>query len=228
MVAQCAGCNTYPIWAALIIGALGGAVFHAVHWVEIKLRMDDPLDAVPVHFGGGVFGVICAPIFQAVESKDGITMAGIAPDGLVLGWNIAGLVCIILWAGFWSTLMFGGLKMIGKLRIDRETEFKGNDQIKHGESAYPRDAWIEMQYSMKNEKQKGASNDNAGDLPPHMQSGSNDKDEKGYNNAFEMMPTFGMLHKASSGFMSGVTLNAAQNLAKQGQDNKAMDAITEG
>ena len=107
--------------------------------------------------------------FQAVESKDGIAMAGIAPDGLVLGWNIAGLVCIILWAGFWSTLMFGGLKMIGKLRIDRETEFKGNDQIKHGESAYPRDAWIEMQYSMKNEKQKGTSNDNAGDLPPHMQ-----------------------------------------------------------
>ena len=32
MVAQCAGCNNYPVWAALIIGGMGGAVFHGVHW----------------------------------------------------------------------------------------------------------------------------------------------------------------------------------------------------
>ena len=57
---------------------------------------------------------------------------------------------------------------------------------------------------------------------------SNGKEEKAYNNAFEMMPAFGMLHKASSGFMSGVTLQAAQDLANKGQDNKAMDAINEG
>ena len=30
----------------------------------MKARMDDPLDAVPVHFGGGVLGVICGPIFK--------------------------------------------------------------------------------------------------------------------------------------------------------------------
>ena len=64
MVAQCAGCNNYPVWASLIIGAMGGAVFHGVHWLEMKARMDDPLDAVPVHFGGGVLGVICGPIFK--------------------------------------------------------------------------------------------------------------------------------------------------------------------
>ena len=32
--------------------------------LEMKARMDDPLDAVPVHFGGGVLGVICGPIFK--------------------------------------------------------------------------------------------------------------------------------------------------------------------
>lgn len=30
----------------------------------MKARMDDPLDAVPVHFGGGLLGVICGPIFK--------------------------------------------------------------------------------------------------------------------------------------------------------------------
>ena len=101
-------------------------------------------------------------------------MAAIAPDANALGWNILGLLCIILWAAFWSILMFGGLSMIKKLRIDRETEFKGNDQIKHGESAYPRDAWVEMQYQMKNEKQKGpqsANQANSDALPPNMQVG---------------------------------------------------------
>ena len=69
MVAQCAGCNIFPIWAALIVGGIGGATFHLVHWLTIKARMDDPLDAVAVHFGGGCLGVITAPIFK-VNSKD--------------------------------------------------------------------------------------------------------------------------------------------------------------
>jgi len=87
-----------------------------------------------------------------------------------------------------------------------------------------------MQDQMKNAAPKANGDKNAeqGDLPPHMQQGqANGEGEKAYNNAFEMMPTFGMLHKASSGFMSGVTLAAAQEKAKQGQDNKAMDAINE-
>jgi hypothetical protein len=166
---------------------------------------------------------------QGEGNFEGIAIAAIEPDWNALGWNIVGLLAIIVWADVWSILMFGGLYMIKKLRIDRETEFKGNDLIKHGEAAYPRDAWVEMQYQMKNAPPKG-SEQPEGDVPPHMQQQgtSNNKEEKAYNNAFEMMPAFGMLHKASSGFMSGVTLQAAQDLAKnKGQDNKAMDAIHE-
>merc|ERR1712223_147929 len=227
MVAQCAGCNSFPIWAALIIGGMGGAVFHGVHWLTIKARMDDPLDAVAVHFGGGCLGVIAAPIFRAKTDPTGIALAAIEPSGEALGWNIAGLVAIIAWAGFWSVLMFGGLSLIKKLRIDRETEFKGNDLIKHGESAYPRDAWVEMQYSMKNAPPNASNPDNAA-LPPNMQGTSNNKEEKSYNNAFEMMPAFGMLHKGASGFMNTVTLSNAQEIAKkEGHDNKAYPTLDE-
>ena len=32
------------------------------------------------------------------------------------------------------------------LRVDCDHEFKGMDLLKHGESAYPADAWVEAQY----------------------------------------------------------------------------------
>ena len=32
------------------------------------------------------------------------------------------------------------------LRVEMEHEFKGMDLLKHGESAYPADAWVEQQY----------------------------------------------------------------------------------
>ena len=38
MVAQCAGCDAFEPWAALIVGAIGGAAFILVHAVMIKLK----------------------------------------------------------------------------------------------------------------------------------------------------------------------------------------------
>ena len=64
-----------------------------------------------------------------------------------LGVNIAGLLSIIVWAGFHSCLIFGGLKYFGLLRINPVDEFSGYDIIKHGESAYPKSAWKEAQYN---------------------------------------------------------------------------------
>ena len=53
MVSQCAGCDVYMPWAALLVGVFGGWAFVAVHWAMLKARLDDPLDAVAVHGGGG-------------------------------------------------------------------------------------------------------------------------------------------------------------------------------
>ena len=56
MVAQCAGCNLYEPWAAILIGLMAGPVFIGVHDLMLRLRLDDPLDAVAVHGGGGTLG----------------------------------------------------------------------------------------------------------------------------------------------------------------------------
>ena len=87
----------------------------------LRFRLDDPLDAVAVHGGGGIVGLLCVPWFMYAGQAEG--QRGIFWDGhtsfpwLVLGHNIAGAVAIMAWAGTQSTLLFGGLKMLGILRV---------------------------------------------------------------------------------------------------------------
>lgn len=66
-VALCAGCNVYDAWAAVVVGALSGPLFLYFNYVLLRLRIDDPLDAIPVHGVGGVWGTLCVYIFK----KDG-------------------------------------------------------------------------------------------------------------------------------------------------------------
>ena len=51
--------------------------------------------------------------------------------------NIAGLLVISVWTMGLCSLMFGILKLLGLLRVDRQTEILGMDVVKHGEPAYP-------------------------------------------------------------------------------------------
>jgi len=201
MVAQCAGCDVYMPWAALLIGTFGGWAFFGVHELMLKMRLDDPLDAVAVHGGGGLVGILCVPFF---EFEHGIFWAGgSSAPWEKLGINIAGGLVIILWSGFWSIAIFGILKATKLLRIDRDIEFQGMDAVKHGEPAYPAEAWVELQYAKKNSK-------NEANAPP-MQ-GNTGGQSKAYNDAFQMMPTTGGLFRQMSknmpeGFAGPATTN---------------------
>lgn len=54
-------------WAALIFGIFGGLTYAVVAKVLLSLRIDDPIDAIPVHFGGGLIGTLLTAFF--VQSK---------------------------------------------------------------------------------------------------------------------------------------------------------------
>merc|ERR1712012_929655 len=103
MVAQCAGCNVYEPWAAMVIGA--GA-------------------AVAVHGGGGMWGLLCVPFFMSAGLKEG--ERGIIFDGhlghpwTVLGVQVAAIAAILAWSIFWSSIIFGSMKMIKMLRVSTE------------------------------------------------------------------------------------------------------------
>lgn len=140
MVAICAGADSMYPWAAWLTGVFGGMCFFAVSRLLNRLRIDDAIDAVGVHAGAGLAGILCKPffafnggIFYGNEDKVG---------GYMLGWNIAGVLIIIIWTLFTSGVLFIVLKKTGMLRVDdliinsdfRKTETI--DQHEHGEVAY--------------------------------------------------------------------------------------------
>ena len=53
IIAQCAGCDRYIPAFSAIIGVMGGLVYLLGHKSMVLLKLDDPLDAVAVHAGGG-------------------------------------------------------------------------------------------------------------------------------------------------------------------------------
>ena len=46
MVAICAGCNVVDPWAAAVIGVIAAVAYHFWSCMMLKMKIDDPLDAV--------------------------------------------------------------------------------------------------------------------------------------------------------------------------------------
>lgn len=219
MVALCAGCDAYEPWAALVVGFFAGLSFIGVHYAMLAGQMDDPLDAVAVHGGGGLCGLFLLPFFM---NGTGIFWTGADPQGdgaMTLAFNIAGAVCIITWSAFWSALMFFPLSYFRVFRIGRDMEFRGVDIVKHGEAAYPAEAWVEIQY---NNTKLGTS----GSVPAHMGGGGRESSEA-YNNPFEMMPAQGKLftgmNNAFSGFSAAMMAKDEDDDNKTAVDNRAFE-----
>ena len=77
---------------------------------------------------GGSLGVICVAFFM---QGSGIFWSGNTSEPwIILGNNLLGLLTIFVWAGLWSTLIFGSLSAAKILRVDRETEFRGSDLVR--------------------------------------------------------------------------------------------------
>jgi ammonium transporter, Amt family len=60
-------CATVETWAAVIIGIFSGFFYLAGSKLLIRLRIDDAVDAIPVHMIGGAWGVISAGLFSKGE-----------------------------------------------------------------------------------------------------------------------------------------------------------------
>lgn len=92
--------------------------FRTQNQITFSFPVDDPLDAVAVHMGGGLWGLVAVALFQ----DEGIVYGGSAE---VLAWNMIGALAIMGWAGGLCFLMFGALRLVGWLRIPIEMEIQG-------------------------------------------------------------------------------------------------------
>ncbi|XP_033758905.1 putative ammonium transporter 1 [Pecten maximus] len=139
MCAICGCVDSIPSYIAVVIGALGGMQYMFFSWFVLnKFRVDDPLDAVAVHMGGGLLGVISVAFFH---EEVGIFYNWNMESVLTLAWQCVGILAVVVWTGGTCGIMFGTLKALNILRVPLEYELKGLDIPKHGVSAYPTEAY---------------------------------------------------------------------------------------
>lgn len=144
MVSACAGCDKMPVWTSAITGSIAGMAYLAFSELCLIMRIDDPLDAFAVHFGGGLWGLISA----CLVTEKGLLFSLIDSEKVKfdealwqLCWQSVCAVAIIVWSALVLTPAFLILKAFGKMRVPREVEIRGLDIFKHGEAAYPLTAY---------------------------------------------------------------------------------------
>ncbi len=136
LVAITAPCAFVLPHESVIIGAIGGLVVVVSAIALEKLRIDDPVGAVPVHMANGIWGTLSVGLF-------GREAMGLARDGLFhgggfgqLGVQALGSLAVIAFVGAGMFLIFKVMDMTVGLRVSREEELKGLDISEHGMEAY--------------------------------------------------------------------------------------------
>ena len=139
LVAVTAGCANVDAIGSFIIGAVAGVlVCVAVYFIEDKLKVDDPVGAVAVHFGNGVLGTICVGLFacgtDTMPEAQGLFYGG---GFHLLGVQLLGLLAIGVWTAVTMFITFFIIKKTVGLRVSAHEEIVGLDKMEHGlESAY--------------------------------------------------------------------------------------------
>ncbi|KAL7551497.1 hypothetical protein ACHAWF_014687 [Thalassiosira exigua] len=137
----CAGTNT---WAAFPIGSVGALVGLGINTLVCRWHIDDPVGAIGVHAGSGMWGLLSVGLF-ADSQLPGLDLKY---DGLFRGggWELLGLqslaiVCAVGWALMWSTFFFWSVGAVlardirnprKGLRVPKEEEERGADWFLHG------------------------------------------------------------------------------------------------
>lgn len=168
LVSVTAGCAVIDPWAALIIGVVAGWAYIAMSKLLVKLKIDDAVDAIPVHLANGIWGVFAVGLFAR---SDLIATAGFPNPGGHQGWFFNGSdltllgcqICGILWIFAWVTVImapfFLVLNMLSMFRVDPLEEEVGLDISHHRGSAYdlsgPTDATVDELMEMRASKHGG-------------------------------------------------------------------------
>ncbi|KAF4676094.1 hypothetical protein FOL47_006702 [Perkinsus chesapeaki] len=133
LVSVTAGSANVTSFSAIIIGIIGGCLYQTASRFLAKHHIDDPIDAFAVHGMSGLWGTIACVLFDygsgfSVFSQAEVTRIGpsnyeaAVNVGTQLGVNLLGALMIILWSGFWSTLVFLIFRRFDLLHANEENE----------------------------------------------------------------------------------------------------------
>ena len=133
LVAITAPCAFVSPLASIIIGAVGGVLVVYGTLLLEKLKIDDPVGAVPVHLVNGIWGTLAVGLFAA---DNGLFTTGMSGQLLA---QITGVLAVGAWCVTTGYLLFSGIQATIGLRVSQEEELKGLDYHEHGADAYPGD-----------------------------------------------------------------------------------------
>ncbi|MGY6710426.1 MAG: ammonium transporter [Rhizobiaceae bacterium] len=109
-------------FAAILIGAVGGAIVVFTVPLLDKLKVDDVVGAIPVHLLAGIWGTLVVPVTNGDAS---------------FGVQIIGIVAMGAFAFIASFIVWTILKVTIGVRVTPEEEMTGLDVAEIGVEAYP-------------------------------------------------------------------------------------------
>lgn len=131
LVSISAPCAYISNFNAVIVGAISGLI--ATFGVELldRLKIDDPVGAIPVHAFNGVWGSLAVGLFA---SNGGLFTTG---ELYQFGVQFLGVVVVLVWVVVSTGLLFLLLKNTIGLRVSPEEELQGLDLSEHQTESYP-------------------------------------------------------------------------------------------
>ena len=133
LVAITAPCADVDAIGAAIIGLVAGIlVVVAVEFIDIKLKIDDPVGAVAVHGVNGMWGTLSVGLFATGNGQDGVTGLFYGGGFTQLGIQALGVVSVAAWTIVTMVIVFQLIKHTVGLRVTKDEEMKGLDVTEHG------------------------------------------------------------------------------------------------
>lgn len=165
LVAITSGCAVLEPWAGLLVGITAGWLYLGCSSLLIRLRLDDAVDAIPVHMACGMWGLLCVGL---LGSPDRIGAAYGTDehagwfyelgrgrfDASLLGCQICGILFVFGWVFFLMFPFFIWLNYMGWFRADSLEELVGLDISYHGGSALGNDE-VKLEYVEAFNRRKG-------------------------------------------------------------------------
>ena len=142
LVSITSACPVVEPWAAVVIGPIGAVFYTLGAKLLVKLEIDDAVNATPVHYFAGCWGLMAPALFARPqhmrEAYGNADVAGLFYTGQfnMLGCNFVALIAITVWVAALMTPFFILLKKAGWFRVPENIEIEGLDDSKHGGSAY--------------------------------------------------------------------------------------------
>ncbi len=146
LVSITAGCHAVSTPLAVVIGAVGAAIAQLLSNQLVRWELDDAVDAIPVHLGGGIWGTLAVALYGRPE----ILQTGLSRMQQ-LGIQIVGIVVAGGWAFGLTWVALNITKRWLNLRVSEADEEIGLNIVEHGASSDTYDLLNTMQQQIINQ-----------------------------------------------------------------------------